>query len=44
MDRINQYRQIVRECLSDFVRNDINGQLVFDVDRDSPRRGFANDI
>lgn len=34
MDRINEYRQIVRECLSDFVKNDINGQLVFDVDRD----------
>jgi XisI protein len=34
MDRITEYRQIVRECLSDFVKNDINGQLVFDSDRD----------
>ncbi len=34
MDRLNEYRQIVRELLSDFVKNDINGQLIFDSDRD----------
>jgi hypothetical protein len=43
MDKLNEYRKIVRELLSDFVQNDLNGQLIFDSDRDSPRRGFAND-
>jgi XisI protein len=34
MDRLNEYREIVRELLSDFVKNDINGQLIFDLARD----------
>jgi XisI protein len=34
MDRLNEYRQIVSELLSEFVKNDINGQLIFDFDRD----------
>jgi hypothetical protein len=35
MDRINEYRQIVREFLSKFVTEyDKNGQLIFDVNRD----------
>jgi hypothetical protein len=44
MDRINEYRQIVCEFLSEFVAEyDKNGQLIFDIPHDSPRRGFAND-
>jgi hypothetical protein len=34
MDRINEYRQIVHQLLEDFVKNDINGQLIFDPIRD----------
>jgi XisI protein len=34
MDRINEYRQIIRDFLSDFVKNDANAQLIFDIDRD----------
>jgi hypothetical protein len=34
MDRINEYRQIAREFLEDFVENDTNAQLVFDLERD----------
>jgi hypothetical protein len=36
MDRINEYRQIVREFLEDFIKNDPNAQLIFDLKRDSP--------
>jgi hypothetical protein len=36
MDRISEYRQIVNELLLEFVKNDINGQLIFDPIRDSP--------
>ncbi len=35
MDRINEYRQIVRDFLSDFAKNDDNAQLIFDTDHDS---------
>jgi hypothetical protein len=34
MDRINEYRQIVHQFLEDFVKNDVNGQLIFDPIRD----------
>lgn len=34
MDRLNQYRQIVREFLETFATNDTNAQLIFDSDRD----------
>ena len=34
MDRINEYRQIVRDFLEDFIKYDINAQLIFDTDRD----------
>jgi XisI protein len=34
MDRINEYRQIVRDFLEDFIKNDANAQLVFDLERD----------
>ena len=34
MDRINEYRQIVRDFLEDFIKYDINAQLIFDNDRD----------
>ena len=34
MDRINEYRQIVRDFLKDFIKYDINAQLIFDTDRD----------
>ncbi len=35
MDRINEYRQIVHNFLSDFVAEyDKNGQLIFDTTRD----------
>jgi hypothetical protein len=35
MDRINEYRQIVHDFLSDFVAEyDKNGQLIFDIPHD----------
>jgi XisI protein len=34
MDRINEYRQIVHQFLEEFVKNDVNGQLIFDPIRD----------
>ena len=34
MDRINEYRQIVRDFLEDFIQYDVNAQLIFDADRD----------
>ena len=34
MDRINEYRQTVRDFLEDFIKYDINAQLIFDTDRD----------
>ncbi|AFZ00280.1 element excision factor XisI family protein [Calothrix sp. PCC 6303] len=34
MDRINEYRQIVRDFLEDFIKNDANAQLIFDLERD----------
>jgi hypothetical protein len=34
MDRITQYRQIVRDFLEHFIKNDANAQLIFDSDRD----------
>jgi hypothetical protein len=30
MDRINQYRQIVQELLTEFAQNDGKAQLIFD--------------
>ena len=29
MDRINEYRQIVRDFLEDFIKYDVNAQLIF---------------
>ena len=34
MDRIIEYRQIVRDFLEDFIKYDVNAQLIFDTDRD----------
>jgi hypothetical protein len=34
MDRINEYRQIVQEFLSEFSKDDANAQLIFDLPRD----------
>jgi hypothetical protein len=34
MDRINEYRQIVQEFLSEFSKDDANAQLIFDLHRD----------
>jgi XisI protein len=34
MDRINEYRQIVQEFLSDFAKDDANAQLIFDLPHD----------
>ena len=34
MDRISEYRQIVRDFLEDFIKYDVNAQLIFDTDRD----------
>jgi XisI protein len=34
MDRIKEYRQIVRDFLEDFIKNDANAQLIFDLERD----------
>ena len=34
MDRVEQYRQIVREFLQNFAANDPEAQLVFDTERD----------
>ncbi|NMG11096.1 XisI protein [Brasilonema sp. UFV-L1] len=34
MDRVNQYRQIVRDFLQDFAADDQEAQLIFDVERD----------
>ncbi len=34
MDRVNQYRQIVRDYLTSFVQNKENDQTVFDGDHD----------
>ncbi len=34
MDRITEYRQIVRDFLEDFIKDDANAQLIFDNDRD----------
>ena len=34
MDRIDEYRQKVCEFLENFARNDANGQLIFDRERD----------
>ncbi|NJL91880.1 MAG: XisI protein [Coleofasciculaceae cyanobacterium SM2_1_6] len=34
MDRIEQYRQIVQDFLAEFIKNDPNAQLIFDIPRD----------
>ena len=34
MDRINEYCQIVRDFLEDFIKYDVKAQLIFDTDRD----------
>jgi len=34
MDRVNKYRQIVRDFLQDFAADDPEAQLIFDVERD----------
>lgn len=34
MDRLNEYRQIVRNFLEDFAKNDAHAQLIFDLTRD----------
>lgn len=34
MDRINEYRKIVINFLEDFIADDLNAQLIFDLDRD----------
>lgn len=34
MDRVNQYRQIVRDFLQDFAADDPEAQLIFDTERD----------
>jgi hypothetical protein len=34
MDRIEQYRQIVQDFLTEFIKNDPNAQLIFDILRD----------
>jgi XisI protein len=34
MDRINEYRQIIHQLLEEFIKNDINGQLILDPIRD----------
>ena len=34
MDRVEQYRQIVREFLQNFAADDPEAQLVFDTERD----------
>jgi len=34
MDKLNEYRQIVREFLKDFAKDDPNAQLIFDLERD----------
>jgi len=34
MDRINEYRQIVRDFLNDFTKYDANAQIIFDIDYD----------
>ncbi len=34
MDRINEYRKIVIDFLEDFIENDPNAQLIFDLVRD----------
>ena len=34
MDRINEYSQIVCDFLKDFIKYDVNAQLIFDTDRD----------
>ncbi|KAB8332442.1 XisI protein [Scytonema tolypothrichoides VB-61278] len=34
MDRINKYRQIVRDLLQDFAGDDPEAQLIFDTERD----------
>jgi hypothetical protein len=34
MDRVNRYRQIVQEFLSEFAQNDSNAQLIFDQTHD----------
>jgi len=34
MDRINEYRQIVRDFLNDFTKYDANAQIIFDIDHD----------
>ena len=34
MDRVAQYRQIIRQCLEDFASYDPNAQLIFDPERD----------
>jgi hypothetical protein len=34
MDRVDEYRQIVREFLQDFAADDPEAQLIFDAERD----------
>lgn len=34
MDRVNKYRQIMRDFLQDFAADDPEAQLIFDVERD----------
>lgn len=34
MDRVNEYRQLVREFLQQFAADDPEAQLIFDVERD----------
>jgi hypothetical protein len=33
MDRVNQYRQTVRDFLQDFAADDPEAQLIFDAER-----------
>lgn len=34
MERVNEYRQIVRDFLQDFATDDPEAQLIFDAERD----------
>ncbi|MBE9020428.1 XisI protein [Chroococcidiopsidales cyanobacterium LEGE 13417] len=46
MDRVNQYRQIVRDFLQDFAADDPEAQLIFDEQRDRylvMHNGWRND-
>ena len=46
MDRVNKYRQIVRDFLQNFAADDLEAQLIFDVERDRylvMHNGWRND-